>query len=192
MFNIFKSYLQNKITLAEHEIELLARISIVKKLRKHQFLLQEGDVWKYNAFVCSGLVKTFSIDPKGQEHIMNFSPENYWTGDRESLTTGNPSDFNIMALENSDLILIKKEDFDHVCQQIPQLDNLVNNILHKSYLVAQKRIHANISLSTEQRYDDFVQKHPSLINRIPQHMIASYLGVASETLSRIRTQAAKK
>jgi CRP-like cAMP-binding protein len=192
MFDHFINYLKEKITLSEHEIELIKSVSIVKRLQKRQYLLQEGDVWKYNAFVSSGLVKTFSLDLKGQEHIMNFSAENYWTGDRESLTTGNPSEFNIVALENSEIILIKKEDFDTICHQIPQLNNLVNEILHRSFLASQKRIHVSISLSAEEKYQDFIQKNSLLANRIPQHMIASYLGVSPETLSRIRAQSTKK
>lgn len=192
MFDNFKDYLEDKITLSEHEIELIRNVSILKKLRKRQYLLQEGDVWKYNAFICSGLVKTFSIDQKGQEHIMNFSPENYWTGDRESLTTGNPSDFNIVALEDSEIILIEKENFDAICKQIPQFYNMANEILHRSFLASQKRIHDNISLSIEEKYRNFIHKYPSVSNRIPQHMIASYLGISAETLSRIRAQSAKK
>ncbi|MBK1896844.1 Crp/Fnr family transcriptional regulator [Chryseobacterium paridis] len=192
MFDHFINYLKDKITLSDDEIELIKSVSALKKLRKHQYLLQEGDVWNFNAFVERGLVKTFSIDSKGQEHIMNFSPENYWTGDRESLTSGNPSEFNIIAIENSEIVLIKKEEFKMICRRIPQLNDLVNEILHRSFLVSQKRIHANISLSAEEKYQDFIQKNLSLVNRIPQHMIASYLGVSPETLSRIRAQASKK
>ncbi|WP_261512400.1 Crp/Fnr family transcriptional regulator [Chryseobacterium paludis] len=192
MLDYFINYLKEKITLSEHEIELIKSVAILKRLQKRQYLLQEGDVWKYNAFVSGGLVKTFSVDSKGQEHIMNFSAENYWTGDRESLTSGNPSEFNIVALENSEIILITKDDFISICQKIPQLNNLVNEILQRSFLVSQKRIHANISLSAEEKYQDFIQKNPLIVNRIPQHMIASYLGVSPETLSRIRTQSTKK
>lgn len=192
MFDNFKNYLESKITLSDQELELIKDVCILKKLQKRQYLAQEGDVWQYNAFVSNGLLKTFSIDQKGQEHIMNFSPENYWTGDRESLTTGNPSNFNIQALENSEIILIKKDDFEYICQKIPQFYKMVNDILHKSFLVSQKRIHANMSLSIEEKYQNFIQQFPSVANRIPQHMIASYLGISAETLSRIRAQSAKK
>lgn len=192
MFDNFKNYLEAKITLSEQEIESIRNVCVLKNLRKRQYLMHEGEVWKYNAFICSGLVKTFSIDDKGHEHIMNFSPENYWTGDRESLTTGHPSGFNIVALEKTKLILIEKSDFEEICRQIPQLHNLVNDILHRSFLASQKRIHANISLSIEERYQDFLHSYPSVANRVPQHMIASYLGVSPETLSRIRTQTTRK
>ena len=192
MFDTFLKYLQDKITLSDEEVELIRSVSILKKLRKRQYLLQEGDVWRYNAFVCSGFLKTFSIDDKGQEHIMNFSPENYWTGDRESLATGNPSRFNIDAIEDAEIILITKENFESICQQIPQLNNLANAILQKSFIVSQNRIHANISLSAEEKYQNFLVKFPSITNRVPQHMIASYIGITPETLTRIRRNAVKK
>lgn len=85
MFEIFQHYLQSKFTLSNTEIELIQSVCSIKRLRKRQYLLQQGDIWRFHAFVCSGFVRTFSVDSKGQEHNMNFSHENYWTGDRESL-----------------------------------------------------------------------------------------------------------
>jgi CRP-like cAMP-binding protein len=192
MFDTFIQYLRNKITLSDDEVEMIRAISILKKLRKRQFLSQEGDVWRYNAFVAKGLLKTFSIDSKGQEHIMNFAPENYWTGDRESLTDETPSRFNIDAIEDTEVILIAKGNFEEVCRKIPQLNDLVNAILQKSFIVSQSRIHANISLSAEEKYQNFMDKYPFIASRVPQHMIASYIGITPETLTRIRRNAAKK
>lgn len=192
MFAAFQKYLTDKIELSEEEIAAIADVAVVKKLRKKQYLLQEGDVWKYNAFVCRGFLKTFSVDNNGIEHILNFSPENYWTGDRESLTNGTPSRLNIDAIEDSEVLLIKKEAFEALCQQIPQFNNLINSILHKSFLVSQSRILANISLSAEEKYQQFLEKYPAIANRIPQHMIASYIGITPETLTRIRKNGLKK
>ncbi|MDW8848960.1 Crp/Fnr family transcriptional regulator [Flavobacterium sp. MMLR14_040] len=186
MLSILQEYLTDKIVLSETELFLIDSVSIVKKIRKKQFLLEAGEVWKYNAFVCKGLIKTFSIDKDGKEHIINFSPENYWFGDRESLTNNTPSKFNIDAIENSEIILIKKEDFEMLCNEIPSFNNLVNTILQKSFMVSQNRIHANISFSAEEKYQNFLESNPLLINRIPQHMIGAYLGITPETITRIR------
>lgn len=185
-------YLSSKITLSPEEVALIRSVCTVKKLKKKQYLLHEGDVWKYNAFVAAGFLRTFSIDEKGAEHIMNFSPEDYWTGDRASLTTGTPSRFNIDAIEDSSVVLIADQDFQKLCKQIPQLNDLVNAILHKSFIVSQDRIHASISLSAEEKYTHFLHKFPGIANRIPQHMIASYIGVTPETLTRIRRNNLKK
>ncbi|MNQ17406.1 Fumarate and nitrate reduction regulatory protein [compost metagenome] len=186
MLSILQEYLVDKIVLSETELLLIDSVSIVKKIRKKQFLLEAGEVWKYNAFVCKGLIKTFSVDKDGKEHIINFSPENYWFGDRESLTNNTPSKFNIDAIENSEIILIKKEDFEMLCHEIPSFNNLVNTILQKSFMVSQNRIHASISFSAEEKYQNFLESNPLLINRIPQHMIGAYLGITPETITRIR------
>jgi len=186
MLSILQEYLADKIVLSEKELLLIDSVSIVKKIRKKQFLLEAGEVWKYNAFVCKGLIKTFSVDKDGKEHIINFSPENYWFGDRESLINNTPSKFNIDAIENSEIILIKKEDFQMLCHEIPSFNNLVNTILQKSFMVSQSRIHASISFSAEKKYQNFLDSNPVLANRIPQHMIGAYLGITPETITRIR------
>lgn len=192
MFSSFQKYLVDKIPLLPEELRLIESVATIKRLRKKQFLMQEGDIWKYNAFVNRGFLKTFSIDNNGREHIMNFSPENYWTGDRESLSNGTPTRFHIDAIEDSEVVLIENENFKMLCAQIPQFNNLINNILQKSFVVSQNRIHANISLSAEEKYENFLIQFPTMVNRIPQHMIASYIGITPETLTRIRRNVVKK
>lgn len=192
MFEIFLKYLTDKIELSDQEIQLIESVCKPKKLRKKQFLCQEGDVWHYNAFICRGLVKTFSIAENGTEHIINFAPENYWTGDRESLINGTPSRLNIDAIEPTELILIEKTDFEKLCAEIPQLNQMVNQIIQKSFIVSQDRILATISFTAEEKYQSFLNKYPDIVNRIPQHMIASYIGITPETLTRLRRNRVKK
>lgn len=192
MIEIFKKYLLDKSKVSENDFDLIARLCQIKKLKKHQFLLQEGDVWKYHAFVTKGCLRTYSLDEKGREHILNFAVENWWTGDRESLTSGEASVFNIDALENSELILISKNNFDHLCAEIPAFNDMVNAVLQKSFLAAQSRIHTFISLTAEEKYSKFLEKYPHLPMRVPQGMIASYIGITPETLSRLRRKTVKK
>jgi len=192
MFDIFRNYLTSKIFLTEEELKMIETVSVFKKLRKRQYLLQEGDVWKMNAFVCQGCMRTYRVDDKGAEHILNFAVENWWTGDRESLMTGNPAKSNIDALEDSVILLIEKEMLENLSVQIPVLNNFLNNILQKSFNVSQNRIIANISYTAEEKYLNFIETRPEIANRVPQHMIASYLGISPETLSRVRNQIAKK
>jgi len=192
MFEIFLKYLTDKIELSDQEIQLIESVCKSKKLRKKQFLSQEGEVWHYNAFICRGLVKTFSIAENGTEHIINFAPENYWTGDRESLINGTSSRLNIDAIEPTELILIEKADFEKLCAEIPQLNQMVSEIIQKSFIVSQARILANISFTAEEKYQNFLEKYPHIVNRIPQHMIASYIGITPETLTRLRRNMVKK
>jgi CRP-like cAMP-binding protein len=192
MFEIFKEYISQKTTLTEAEYAKIEAVCIYKKLRKRQYLLQEGDVWKYNAFITKGLVRFYSVDESGRENIVSFAKENWWTGDRASLLTGEPSKNNIDAIEDTELILITKTNFDRLCQEIPALNDMVNAIINKSFISSQNRIHSAIAFTAEQKYLDFVQKYPDLSLRAPQAMIASYLGITPETLSRVRKETAKK
>ncbi|PJJ58713.1 Crp/Fnr family transcriptional regulator [Hymenobacter chitinivorans] len=186
MFDVFEKYLRSKAAFTAEELEQIQAVTTIKKLRKRQFLLQEGDVWTYNAFVAKGCMRIYSVDAKGVEHVLGFAVENWWTGDLQSLASGQPSRFNIDAIEDSVVLLIKKENFEHLRQIIPALHELVNAILHRSFLAQQSRIHTVISSSAEEKYRAFLQDFPEFARRIPQHMVASYLGMTTETLSRIR------
>ena len=192
MFDIFRKYLEDKITLTNEDYELIESVSLFKKLRKRQYLLQAGDVCLFHAFVCKGFLRNYYVDEKGQEHIMQFAPENYWTGDGESMKSGLPSKYDIDAIEESEILLLKKEDFEMIRKIIPAFNDFVNETLRKNAVVLQERIHVNISLSAEEKYSDFISKYPSISNRVPLHMVASYLGVSAETLSRVRSQSTKK
>lgn len=192
MFEQFKEYIGQKATLTEADYAKIEAVCIFKKLRKRQYLLQEGDVWKYNAFITKGLVRFYSVDENGRENIVSFAKENWWTGDRASLLTGEPSKNNIDAIEDTELILVTKTNFDRLCREIPTFNDMVNAILNKSFITSQNRIHSAIAFTAEQKYLDFVQKYPDLSLRVPQAMIASYLGITPETLSRVRKETVKK
>lgn len=191
MYQAFKDYIVAKVPITDAEWLEIEAVCQLKKLRKHQYLLQEGNIWRHHAFVIQGCLKRYSIDERGVEHIIQFSPENWWAGDRQSLLDGAPSRFNIDAIEDSVVILIGNEDFKKLCATIPAFNTLINNILNRSFNAAQQRINDAISLTAEEKYASFLQKFPSLAARIPRHMLASYLGITPETLSRIRKTAAR-
>ena len=192
MIDIFRKYLADKITLSDQEFELIESVIVFKKLRKRQYFLQEGDVCHFSAFVCKGLLRYYYVDKKGQEYIMQFAPENYWISDRESMASGMPSKYNIDAIEESVFLLLKKEDIEMIRKTIPAFNNFVNETLKKHVLVLQERIHVSISLCAEEKYSNFTSRYPAINNRVPLHMVASYLGVSAETLSRVRSQSFKK
>ncbi len=188
MFDIFSKYLTDKISLSEPELARISSVSIIKKLRRKQYLLQEGDVCRHYAFVCKGCLRIYRLDAKGNEHILKFCIENWWAGDRESLVTGKPARSFIDALEESTVILITRENFENLCKEIPAFNTLVNDLLNRTYIASQERVHVNITYTSEEKYLDFIKKYPDITSRVPLHMIASYLGISAETLSRIRSQ----
>ena len=177
-----------KIELSQEQSDWIQSLSIVKKLRKHQFLLQAGEICKHHAFVTKGCLRSYSVDSDDTEHIVKFAVEHWWIADRDSLMSGEPAKLHIDAVEDSEAVLISKQHFDLICQQIPAFNDMVNNLLQSAYNASQNRVLANISLSASEKYEYFLQRYPDLALRIPQGMIASYLGISPETLSRVRNQ----
>ena len=178
--------------LTEREMELIKIAFVPKKIRKKQYFLQEGEVCKYAAFIVKGAMRQYSVDDKGIEHVVRLSIENWWAVDRESYIMLTPSIYFIDAWEDTDTLLVTKADMSNELNKIPAIVEMSRKLDEKHSIAAQKRLNASISLSAEKRYDDFAKQYPEFIQRFPQHIIASYLGITKETLSRIRHQAAKK
>ncbi|WBV57827.1 Crp/Fnr family transcriptional regulator [Chryseobacterium daecheongense] len=192
MFNIFSTYLQNKISLSQDELKFIESLSIIKKLKKHQFLLSEGDICTFNSFVCSGFLRKYSMDEKGIEHTVYFATENWWISDMQSLMDGTPSKYYISAVEDSVVLLISNSNFEKICTEIPLFKDMANMLLQRSLNASQERINSTLSATAEQKYIQFLKTFPKVANRVPRYMLASYLGITAETLSRIRKTVSTK
>ena len=188
MFELLLKKIGEKVQLTEEEETLCRSFFIPKKLRKKQYLLQEGDIAKYGAFVEKGILRSYTIDEKGNEHIMQFAFEGWWIADQYSLLTGEPAVYTIDALEDSELLLLTRQAQDEMMERIPKLEKYFRILLQNSVIASQRRLIGSLSKSAEARYNDLVQSCPSIPQRVPQHMMASYLGITPETLSRIRKQ----
>ena len=192
MFDLFEQYLSNRISLTREEFALIKSLSTEKKIAKREFILREGEVCGNATFVASGLLRLFRVDDKGNEHILRFAIENGWMSDRESYLTETPSHTNIDAIEDSGIVTWKKADFRFLLAEIPALKGFMKSLVAKNNIANQNRLYASISHSAEEKYFQFIAQHPAVFNRVPLHMVASYLGVTRETLSRIRRQSVQK
>jgi CRP-like cAMP-binding protein len=177
-----KSLLQ----LSDVEKQFIEQAFKVKHVRKRQYLLQEGDVCKNMAFIVKGSGRMYSVKENGQENIIRFAIESWWLGDYESYNLRIPSLYNIEMIEDSDVLLISYEDMQALCKSVPAVDQMVKEIDRKGAIATQKRIHSAISQSAEERYNMLAKTYPEFLLRFPQSMIASYLGISAETVSRIR------
>ena len=181
-------YINRVVSLTEEEEHILRSIITVRKLLKGQYFLQQGDVCKFSGFLVKGCTKTFYVDDEGQEHVVMFSIEDWWTSDMGSFITQKPADFNVQCLENTELIQFSFEDQEQMMREIPKLERFFRIIIERAFVASQKRIVRNMSMSAKDRYLIFRKEYPLIEQRIPQYLIASYLGITKEFLSKIKSQ----
>ncbi|MDT3403569.1 Crp/Fnr family transcriptional regulator [Mucilaginibacter terrae] len=188
MYEALYHYIENysSLTLNNDDRALIRDSFKHKRLRKKQYYLQEGDVNKYIGFVIKGALRMYSVDSKGHEHIVRFSLENWWVGDYESYMMLTPSKFNIDAVEDAELLMISNTQSEELQGKVPAFAGMIRELDKRANIATQNRVHAAISLTAEERYQQLQETYPGFLQRFPQNMIASYLGISPETLSRIR------
>lgn len=186
MIDILFRHIQDKVTLSEADKAAISTFFIPKKLRKRQYLLQDGDTCKHLAFVAKGLLRTYNVDLKGDEHMSVFGWEGWWLSDFNSFLSGEPAIFNIDAIEDSELLLISRKDYDALTLEVPVMDRYFRILYQNSIVTKERRLMSSITHSAEEQYVQLIESNPKMIERIPQNLIASYLGIAPETLSRIK------
>lgn len=192
MFEVLLENINKKVVLTEKEQEQVKTFFIPKKLRRKQFLLQEGEICQYTAFVEKGLLRSYTVDDKGHEHVLQFALEDWWIADLYSFLTGEPSGYNIDALEDAELLLINNTSYEAMMEAVPRMERYFRILTQNSLIATQRRLSGNISLSAEENYKRLIAGNTTILQRVPQHMIASFLGIAPETLSRVRRQMSGK
>ncbi len=184
--NALLSYISNHIILTPEEEELLLSKVRTRKFLKGQYVSQGGDISKYINFVISGSLKSFHLDREGNEHILAFAIEDWWIGDLGSFATQKPADYSIQCIENCELAQLSYEDLQFLYTEIPQLERFFRIIIQNAYVYFQRRIIDNLSLTAKEKYLNFIKQYPQFEQRVPQYMVASYLGITPEHLSTIR------
>lgn len=191
MSQLLISNIQRFLPLTDEEKYMILSIMKSKKIRKRQYLLQEGDNSKYSAFVLSGCLRCYFVDQNGFEHILQFAIEDWWITDMMSFTSGKPSRLNIDALEDAEVLLLTREDQLELIERCPKFEKYFRIISENGMISNQQRLLDNLSLPATDRYKNFIHKYPLFMQRIPQTQIAAYLGITPEFLSKIRSQISK-
>lgn len=180
----FESYLP----FEEAEKALLQGRFTERRIKRRQFILQEGFACRYYSFVLQGCFKMYGLDKKGVEHNLQFAAENDWIADIGSFHSGEPSKLFIEAMEPSVILQVEKQDLYFLYRSIPKLDRIFKVIVENKYVELQNRVLQNISSTAQERYEAFLVQYPQLALRLPNTQIASYLGITPEFLSRIRNE----
>ncbi|RYF22674.1 MAG: Crp/Fnr family transcriptional regulator [Flavobacteriales bacterium] len=186
MFPNFINHLKKYIQLTEEEIALLCDEVKVINVKKKEFLLEEGKVCKYNYFVESGCLRMYYNHEKGKEQIVQFALENWWLADYLSFTLQQKSSFFIQAIEQTTVVAFDSTTQEELFKKIPQLERYFRLMMQRAYGATQMRVKFYHDKTKEDTYLDFVKMFPGFAQRIPQYMLASYLGLTPEYLSELR------
>ena len=186
------NYINKYINLSVEEEKFLLTKVIQRTYLKDQYITQQGDICNSINFIISGCTKTFYVDKDGQEHIILFAIEDWWTSDLGSFITQTPADFNVQCIDNTQLIQFTYNNLEELYTEIPKLERLFRKIVERAYVASQKRILRNFSLTAKERYQLFKKIYPEIDQRVPQYMIASYIGITKEFLSKIKSQLVKR
>ena len=185
-FDYLKKFSSNP--LSDDEKEQFEKALIPFSLRKKQYLLQAGDHCKHFAFIIKGAMRQYSVDEKGNEHIIQLGVEDWWMGDRESWVMSTPSLYHIDAWEDTEMLLITRESALKLLKEVPAFSEMTRQLDERNNMANQRRLTSSISATAEKRYVNFLSCYPTLHERFPQHIIASYLGINKDTLSRVKRQ----
>ncbi len=187
-FQSLINYLSTFISLDENEQDILASKVTHRTYLKNQYMVQQGDVCKYVNFITSGCTKTFYLDNHGTEHIVMFGIENWWIADLGSFITQSPADYNVQCIETTEVIQFTHQNLESLYTQIPKLERFFRKIIERALVASQKRIVRNFTHSAKDNYLIFKELYPKIEQRVPQYMIASYLGITKEFLSKIKSE----
>lgn len=190
MYDAYLNYLRkfSSRPLTDDEKELIRQNFTPARLRKRQYILQAGDICKKFAFIVKGAMRMYFLDDKGLEHIVRLGIEDWWMGDRESWVNITPSRYHIDALEQCDLLYLTLDNAKELKKKIPAFRQMMSKLDERNNMANERRLTSAISFTAEKRYIEFIECYPQLAARFSQHVIASYLGINKDTLSRVKRQ----
>lgn len=188
MTDLLKNHIEKKTNqvLSKNDIDQFAKIVFEKSFDKKALLVEEGDFCNYIYFLEQGACYSYLTDENGEKHVVQFALEDHWISDLYSFFSGKKAIYSIETLEPTKVLALHKEGFQKACDTIPAIDRFFRILVQSAYVALQLRMAKTNSEEAESRYAEFSKYHPDFLQRIPQYLIASYLGVKPQSLSRIR------
>ncbi|MFL9830659.1 Crp/Fnr family transcriptional regulator [Flavobacterium sp. ST-87] len=186
MFDKLFQKLEEKIQLSEKDKKRIASFFEIKKLRKKELLLQEADYCKNLAFVATGVLKSYSVDDKGQKHISLLAWEGWWVSDFKSFICEEKAILSIDAIEDSEVLLLSRSNYEKLLIEVPAMERYFRILYQNSLITKDRRLISSNTYTAEEKYLQLIKMYPFISQRIPQNLIASYLGITTETISRIK------
>lgn len=181
-------YIRRYIDFSDEEYLLFQSYLKHKEYAKKEFILEEGNLCKSRYYITEGLVRLYFFNKKENEQILHFGLKNWWITDYDSLIHQEPSRYYIQALEHTSVLQLSNESFEEICLKMPKVERLFRIIMERTYIAAQRRYEFITNMSGEEYYKTFVKQNPQFANRVPQYMIASYLGMTPEFVSKVRAK----
>lgn len=185
MHTLLFEHIRKHIQISEEEEQQIDVLFKEKLVKKKQFILQEGDIQQSSVFVLEGCLRSYSIDKNGVEHVLQFAPPGWWIADINSFVYQKPAQLYIDAIEDSKILMIDKKDLEELYRQLPKLERFFRRLAENGLANYQHRLIDKLSLTALERYNNFCTLYPSLILCLPQKLIASYIGVTPEFLSKM-------
>jgi CRP-like cAMP-binding protein len=185
MSQALRAHIEQITPLSDAEFDYIFSHFKYRKLKKHQYLVQEGDGAPMDHYVISGLVKAYHTDPEGKEHILQFAMEDWWVSDYQAHVKGTPATLHISCLEPTEVLCISLAAKEKLCSELHQLEHFFRRKSNLGYIALQQRILSLLNNNAKDRYLQLMQQYPTLLQRVPKAQIAAYLGVSRETLSRL-------
>jgi CRP-like cAMP-binding protein len=179
------------ISLDDKEKDLFLSVLEPRELKRKTLYLKAGVICKHSAFVVAGSVRSYTVDEEGKEHILSFATSDWWISDLYSLISQKPGILNIEAIADSDVLMLSRQNQQMLFEKVPKFERFFRILVENSLVASQQRLIDNLSSTAEERYLHFIKKYPTIPSCVPQHNIASYLGITPEFLSKIRARLAK-
>ncbi|KGO91424.1 Crp/Fnr family transcriptional regulator [Flavobacterium subsaxonicum] len=185
MLTTLKQHIEQLVPLTDAEFAQIASFFTEKKFKKHQFLIQEGEAAPYEFFVVKGLVKAYHTDTDGKTHILQFGQEQWWITDYQAFYSGATATLAIDCIEDTHVLCITRANRELLCANQRKMEQFYLKKSSFGYMALQRRILSLLTTNAKERYEQLLLQYPGLINRVPKTLIAAYLGLSRETLSRL-------